>query len=300
VANPYASTVSARAKARVLRALESRYLVEPVETDGRDDATALTRRAAADGFDLVVILGGDGTANEAANGLAGSSTALACLPGGRTNVLCRALGGSSDLMEAAGSLVRAAESFAPRRIDLGLMNGRFFAFASNVGFAAATNAHLERRPRLKARFGERYYALAGMATIAREGLRGRTRLRVSASGRSDEGVAAVVQNLDPLTYFGDRPVRVAEGAGPSTGTLSLTMLRRASPLEVLTIAPRALAGDAGAVAAHPQVEPFPAIGQARVEGLDDAALPVEVDGDYLGDVRTVEYGVAPAALAVLT
>jgi diacylglycerol kinase family enzyme len=299
VANPHASTVSPRVKATVLRMLGARYLVDQVDTDGRDDATALTRAAAADGFDLVVTLGGDGTVNEAANGLAGSDTALACLPGGRTNVFSRALGGSPDLMEAAASLVRAADSFAPRRVDLGLMNGRFFAFASNVGFAAATNAHLDRRPRLKARFGERYYALAGLATIARHVLRGPPRLRVTAAGRSVEGVAAVVQNTDPLTYFGSRPVRIAEGAGPSTGTLSLTMLRRATPLEVLTVAPRALAGDAGGVAAHPQVEPFGDLRGARVEALGDDPLPVEVDGDYLGLVRTIDYGVAPAALCVL-
>ena len=68
----------------------------------------------------------------------------------------------------------------------------------------------------------------------------------------------------------------------------------------MTIAPRALAGDAGAVAAHPQVEPFGLLRQARVEALDGAALPIEVDGDYLGLVQAVEYGVAPAALAVLT
>lgn len=300
VANPHASTVSSRRKALVREALASRYLVEPVDTSGRDDATALTRAAAADGFDLVVTLGGDGTANEAANGLAGSQTALACLPGGRTNVFSRALGGSPDLMEAAASLVRAADAFEPRRIDLGLMNGRYFAFASGIGIAAATNAHIERRPHLKARFGERYYALAGVGTIARDFLRGAPRLRVTAAGRSEEGVAVVVQNTDQLTYFGTRAVRVSEGAGPSTGTLSLSMLRRAGPLEVLTIAPRALAGDAAAVAAHPQVEAFARVPRARVEAIGDRGLPVEVDGDYLGRVRSVEYGIAPAALFVLT
>lgn len=300
VANPRASTVSARGKALVHDLLASRYDVEPVDTVARDDATALTRAAAAEGFDLVVTLGGDGTANEAANGLAGSATALACLPGGRTNVFTRALGGSSDLMEAAASLVRAADSFEPRRIDLGLMNGRFFAFASGIGLAAATNARVDRHPRLWSRFGEHFYALAGVAVLARDYLRGAPRLRVTAAGRSAEGVAVVVQNTDPMTYFGRHPVRISEGAGPSTGTLSLSLLRRASPLEVLTLTPRALAGDASAVAAHPQVEAFAGVAVARVEAVGDAGLPVEVDGDYLGRARAIEYGVAPAALSVLT
>src|SRR5579871_3848934 len=86
IVNPYATTVSDRLKNLVIYALRGTYQVHAVETEARDHATALCREAAREGYDVVVAFGGDGTANEAANGLAGSDTPLTCLPGGRTNV----------------------------------------------------------------------------------------------------------------------------------------------------------------------------------------------------------------------
>ncbi len=299
LANPHASTVSSQVKSQVRAALAARYAVEPVDTTGRDHATEIARAAAAEGYDLVVTLGGDGTVNEAANGLAWSATALACLPGGRTNVFSRAIGGSADLTQATAVLVRAADRFQPRRVDLGVMNGRHFAFASGVGLGASTNARLDRHPRMKARFGERYFALEGVSTLVREYLRRPPRLRLTVEGRSVDGVTLVVQNTDPLTYVGRRPVRVCEGAGVTTGTLSIALLRRASPLELLTVTPRALSGDPALVLAHPQVRGFAGVREATVEALGDESLAIEVDGDYVGHARSVAYGVAPGALTVV-
>src|SRR5918911_5322562 len=82
IVNPYATTVSDRLKNLVVYALQSRYEVEAVDTEKRDHATQLTREAAREGYDVVVAFGGDGTVNEAANGLAGKDTPLTCLPGG--------------------------------------------------------------------------------------------------------------------------------------------------------------------------------------------------------------------------
>src|SRR6478609_795685 len=92
IVNPYATTVSDRLKNLVVYALQGRYQVEAVDTESRDHATQITRESADEGYDLVVAFGGDGTVNEAANGLIGSTTPLTCLPGGATNVYCRALG----------------------------------------------------------------------------------------------------------------------------------------------------------------------------------------------------------------
>jgi diacylglycerol kinase family enzyme len=71
IVNPYASTVSDRLKNLVVYALQGRYSVEAVDTQARSHATELCRQAAAEGYDVVVAFGGDGTVNEAANGLAG-------------------------------------------------------------------------------------------------------------------------------------------------------------------------------------------------------------------------------------
>src|SRR4029078_5086388 len=86
IVNPYATTVSARLKNLVVYALQSRYEVEAVDTQAKLHATELCREAADEGYEVVVAFGGDGTVNEAANGLIGSDVPLTCLPGGSTNV----------------------------------------------------------------------------------------------------------------------------------------------------------------------------------------------------------------------
>src|SRR5205085_11895669 len=118
IVNPYASTVSDRLKHLVVYALQGRYEVDAVDTQAKGHATELCREAAREGYDVVVAFGGDGTVNEAANGLAGSDTALSCLPGGRTNVYCRMLGIPTDVVDATAHLLPIAVDFSPRRLDL--------------------------------------------------------------------------------------------------------------------------------------------------------------------------------------
>src|SRR5437879_10879688 len=115
IVNPYATTVSDRLKNLVVYALRGSYQVEAVETESRDHATALCREAARQHYDVVVAFGGDGTVNEAANGLAGSDTPLSCLPGGRTNVYCRMLGIPTDVADPTDPLRRLAQAWRPAR-----------------------------------------------------------------------------------------------------------------------------------------------------------------------------------------
>ena len=98
--NPFSSSVTARTRVVIRKALAGDHEVELVETARRGHATRLAQGAAADGVDVVVALGGDGTVNETANGLAGSATALAVLPGGSTNVFARTIGLPNDPIEA--------------------------------------------------------------------------------------------------------------------------------------------------------------------------------------------------------
>src|SRR6266513_1792095 len=137
IVNPYASTVSDRLKNLVVYALQGRYSVEAVDTQARSHATEICREAAREGYDVVVAFGGDGTVNEAANGLMGSDTPLSCLPGGRTNVYCRMLGIPADVVDATEHLLRIADDWQPRLVDFARVNDRWFLFSAGVGLDAS-------------------------------------------------------------------------------------------------------------------------------------------------------------------
>src|ERR1700690_1113925 len=90
--NSTASSVTPRKRANIRKILAARHDLEVAETSSRGHATLLARAAADEDFDVVAVLAGDGTLNEAAAGLLHSRTALAPLPGGSTNVYSQTLG----------------------------------------------------------------------------------------------------------------------------------------------------------------------------------------------------------------
>src|SRR5204862_6079667 len=107
------------------------------ETLARGDATLLAAVASARKLSLVLVAGGDGTLNEAIQGLVGSSTAVGQIPLGTINIWSRELGLPHDPVDAACELV----SGQVRRIDLGRANGRYFLLMAGLGFyAEAVNA----------------------------------------------------------------------------------------------------------------------------------------------------------------
>ena len=299
IVNPYATTVSDRLRNLVVYALQSRYEVEAVDTERRDHATQICREAAREGYDVIVAFGGDGTVNEAANGLIGSETPLSCLPGGATNVFHRTLGIPNDVVEATERLLELPDDFRPRKVDLGLVNGRAFVFAAGVGLDASVVARVDAHPRLKARFGEWYYTQAALSTFNRRYLVRPPRMRVTVGDRTVDGVTVVAQNSDPFTFFGTRPIRICEGAGLETGSLAVAALRRATPLDLPTLVPRLLSGRARTVSRHRQIESFPPGQEALVESADGRPLPVQVDGDYIGEQDTIRLAAAPRALTVV-
>jgi diacylglycerol kinase family enzyme len=300
IVNPYATTVSDRLRNLVVYALQARYDVEAVDTERRDHATQICREAAGEGYDLVVAFGGDGTVNEAANGLMGSGTPLSCLPGGATNVFHRTIGIPGDVVDATEHLLSLADDFRPRKVDLGLVNGRAFVFSSGVGIDASVVERVDAHPRLKARFGPYYYSWAAVSTFNRRYLRNPPRMKVTIDGETLDGVTVIAQNSDPFTYFGTRPIRVCEGAGLETGSLSVGVLRKATPMELPTLIPRLLSGKAKTVSKHRQIAPFPGVHEAVIESADERLLPVQVDGDYIGDEQSVRFSAAPGALTVVS
>ena len=161
IVNPYATTVSPHLRDVVVYALRGRFEVDAVDTEARGHAIELCREAAHEGYDVVVAFGGDGTVNEAANGLLGSPTPLCFLPGGSANVFAKMLGIPGELIDATEHMLALAEDWRPRKVDLGSVNGRCFTFASGLGLDASVVERVDANPRLKARFGPYYFALGG-------------------------------------------------------------------------------------------------------------------------------------------
>lgn len=298
IVNPYASTVTDNLRHLVVHALEGRYEVDAVDTEARGHATELCREAAHEGYDVVVAFGGDGTVNEAANGLLGSPTPLTCLPGGSANVFGKMLGIPGELIDATEHILALADDWHPRKVDVGFVNGRCFTFSSGLGLDASVVERVDSHPHLKARYGAWYFTWAAIATFNRRYLLKPPRLTLEAGGERHEGVTAIVQNGSPFTYFNDRPIEVADGPALDSGTLASCVLRRAMPLDMPTIAYRAFSKRAK-VTRHRQVLALPDATELIVRSADGEPLPLQVDGDYLGEVTEARYSISPCALSVV-
>ncbi|MEA2256211.1 MAG: hypothetical protein QOG35_2256 [Solirubrobacteraceae bacterium] len=298
IVNPYATTVSDRLKNLVVYALQGRYEVDAVDTEGRDHATELCREAADEGYDVVVAFGGDGTVNEAANGLVGSPTPLTALPGGATNVYCKMLGVPGDIVDATEHLLRIADDWRPRRVDLAHVNGRHFTFSAGMGLDGAVVRRVDAHPQVKTRLRQWYFTWAAMSTFTKEYVVRPPRLEAHVGSEVLRGVTVLVQNGDPYTYFGDRPVHVAEDIDLADGHIAGVVLQRATPVDIPSVTARLLI-EALPVTRHRRVAGFRTDGELRVVSADGRPVPIQVDGDYIGDAVEAVFGVSPGALTVV-
>jgi diacylglycerol kinase family enzyme len=300
IVNPLASTMDARLRNLVIAALHGRYEVDAVDTQARDHATDLSREAAQEGYDIVVSFGGDGTVNEIANGLLGSPTPLTCLPGGATNVLCKMLGIPGEIIDATEHLLRMADDWRPRAIDLGLANGRAFTYSSGFGLDASIVKRIDRQPKLKRhRLRDYYFVYAAIETVLREYVRDPPRMALHVDGEVDSVISTLVQNGDAFTYLGDRPLHLIEGGGLQTGTLAGVALRGARPRDVGPVALRLLSPKRS-ISGHPQVRDFRGVGGLRCVSADGRPIPLHVDGDHIGDVGEAVFEIRPGALRVVS
>ena len=298
IVNPHAATMSDRLKQLVVFALQGRYQVDAVDTQRKGHAIEICREAAGEGYDVVLAFGGDGTVNEAANGLAGSETPLTCLPGGSNNVVCKILGIPVDLVDATEHLLLLADAWQPRRMDLGRLDDRWFTFSAGMGLDASVVERVDSHPSLKARFGAWYFTEVAVRTFLRRYVINPPRVEVEANGQAFRGVSAFVQNAHPYTYFRNLPIDVAEGAEVDSGDLAGAVLERASAIDMPLLIWRLLSQRARVVN-HRRVGSFAGVTGVRARSADGRPVPVQVDGDYLGDRTAVDFAVAPGALTVV-
>ena len=132
-----------------------------VATKGAATAGEQARQAIANGADLILVCGGDGTINEAASGVIGTKIPLAILPGGTANVLSMETGQGSNMAKVAASIA----SLVPRRISIGKFEAvgapaRHFLIMLGAGLDAKVVA--EVKPHIKRKLGKVAYWMSGL------------------------------------------------------------------------------------------------------------------------------------------
>ena len=311
VVNPHATTTSPRVTDVLVHALADEVDLEVIRTEHRGHAAEIAQRARVEHADLICVLGGDGTVNEAVNGLLAEGPApdgpmLAIIPGGSANVAARALGLPRDPVEATGEILQALRERRTRTIGLGRVTitpwegeawePRWFLANTGLGLDAEIIAAMED-DRAK---GHEATPTRYLITTIRQFLwrtnRREPALHAHLPDGEVEGVfVAIVQNTSPWTYFGSLPIAPCPAASFDTG-LDLFAVRRMTFATAMRLARRMIAGSrAGSTARSLTVAhdlPGLYVGAGR-------PVPIQVDGEGLGDVRGADFTSVPRALTVI-
>jgi diacylglycerol kinase family enzyme len=291
VVNPFATRVSEEGLAAVRAELERVAELDVFLTEHPGHATELVTGACRDGAEAIVVFSGDGGFNEALNGLE-ADVPIGFLPGGGTSVLSRALGLPADPVEAARSVVGALEEGRTRRITLGRVNGRRFAFSAGIGLDAEAVRRVDalgRQPDGK-RPGDLAFALAIVRALAAQRGHLEPELEIAGFGRA---ALAFVANASPYTYAKAVPLPIAPEAQFELG-LDLVAPVRLRRRTLVGTAVRILTG-------HVRSGPY-LYGHDldRVEIVCDRPMPLHADGEDLGDVEQAVFEAERDAVSVLT
>lgn len=264
---------------RALALLESDHTCDVVETRGRGDALRLARDADAALYDAVIVASGDGTINEAANGLAGRDLPLGIIPLGTANVLAHELGIGSSV-ERAVAIVRGGRR---RRIALAKAGERYCCLMVSAGPDARAIRRV--RPWLKRLAGEGAYYVAGFGEILAGS---KTRFSVVVDGRRLDTASVIVANA---RLYGGRYV-CAPQADINQPILHAVLMTRSGRWNMVRYG---LALMRGRLTALPDVT---AVAATTVRIGAPVGEPWQGDGDLIGEVP-VTVTVVPRALEVL-
>lgn len=259
---------------------EQGWRAEWRETGLPGDATTLAGEAAERGLPLVIVCGGDGTLNEAANGLAGSETAMAVIPAGTVNVWAKETGVPRRPVEAA----RLAVTGERRRVDLGLVDGRYFLLMAGYGLDGAIARRVSQK--LKGRVGATAYAIAAV----REALRYRgTPITLGLDGDERPLNLLMLVAGNSRNYAG--LVEITPEARADDGLLDVCAYEGRGTVDIVLHVLRTL------LRRHRRSGKVLYRKVRRLE-IKGAALPVQLDGDAYEQSPAV-VTVAPAALWVV-
>jgi len=291
VVNPFATRVT-QGKLRAVRdAIEPVAELDVQLTERPGHATELVAAACADSADAVFVFSGDGGFNEALNGLAGD-VPIGFIPGGGTSVLSRALGLPPDAVKAAERLVVALGEMRTRRITVGRVNGRRFAFGAGIGLDAEAVRLVDEMGRTDEgkRPGDLAFAFAVLRALGGTWGHMEPKLEVRDFGRA---AFALVANGSPYTYAKRIPLPIAPEAQFELG-LDLVAPVRVRRRSLVHTAASILTGHVrnnGQVLYGHDLD--------RVEIVCDEPMPLHADGEDLGDVVEVTIEAERGAVSVL-
>ena len=286
IVNPYATRVTPESVAEVERVLK------PVATFATERAGHAIELAREIETEVLVVFSGDGGFNEVLNGLR-PETVVGFVPGGGTSVLARALGLPRDAAGAARRIAEAVQLGRQRRIGLGRVNGRRFGFSAGIGLDAELVRRMDARGRDASgkRPGDLVFAWTIVRMLAAEGWRLDPALEIEGHGRA---AFALVGNCDPYSYAGLVPLHVTPAARFELG-LDLTAARALRPLALPRFAAYVASGrghDRAADVLHLH-------DLDRVVVRCDRPLPLQVDGEDIGDVTEAVFEAERDAVSVL-
>lgn len=260
---------------------ERGWSVETRLTRGPGAATELAGEAAARAYDCVVAVGGDGTLNEALNGVAGTPTALAFVPGGTVNVWARETGIPRDPLGA----LRLLEEGERRRLDAGRVGDRLFLLMASAGLDSLVVAAMNTR--LKRQFGQ--FAYIGSAALRLRSYAG-MRAEMTLDGERFELPLLMLVAGNTRSYGG--LIEITRLARADDGLLDVCLYTGAGRRAVVShLARTAL----GLHLCHPSVLFRRA---HQIELLTEVPLPVQADGEIV-DETPVTISVAPATVTVV-
>jgi diacylglycerol kinase family enzyme len=289
VVNPFATSVTPDRIAAVEHELGRVASVRTELTERPEHATDLSRDAG--GVDAVVVFSGDGTYNEALNGVDGIP--IGFVPGGGTSVLPRALGVPRGARPAAAHLAAAIEAGRTRRISLGRVNGRRFSFSAGIGFDAEAVRRLDALGRNES--GERPGDLTFLLTVARMIAQDRGRyepaLEIEGLGRA---AFLLVANGDPYSYAGPLPLHIAPQAKFELG-LDLVAPKDVRPRSLARLTRTIFTGRSH----RSNRDVLYGHDLDRIVVHCDRPLPLQVDGEDLGDVTEALFEAERDAVSVL-
>lgn len=327
IVNPHATATTQLRRDVITHALASQMDLEVVETRYRGHAGTLARKAAAEGFRLVLTLGGDGTVNEAVNGLLrgrppGTGPAFAPVPGGNANVFTRALGLPADPVDATGRILEALRAGQDRRVGLGCASpdetrpdeaspgegtgeacagqtrpARYFTFNAGLGLDAEVVRAIEGLRAHGRTLTPGLYLRTALRQFYGVTDRRRPALILERAGKSPirDLFLGIISNTSPWTYLGRRPVNPSPGAGFDTG-LDIFALRRMRTIGTLNALRQMFAQRSEPPRGRDVVSLHD---QPAFTLRCDRPVALQVDGEYVGEHESVTFRAVPDALRVI-